>query len=348
MPGSATKILKTLCVGVSGRGQWPLQTCCPEKGFQISALCDLDSSALEAGRELTSVSPSHCYSDYARALAKAEADCVIICTPTVHHVPMARQALERGLPVLVEKGMAPDWETACQAVAFAREVNGIFCVSQNYRYKAVERTLHRVLHAADDPANVGEPYQLDYIQHRVRPEPRTLNYPFASVWDMSCHHFDNFLFWFGPVAEFTAHAFEAPWSNYPYPNNTSAFLRFENGVVVNYFHGHDSARSDFYCGLHGELGAVMARTDESGEQVLEFSHRPVEQWGRSETSAVPLAQAPNESGVLADFHSYIAEGIEPGISGNHNLEVMAMCQMMVISAEENRTVHRSELGICRT
>ncbi len=195
-----------------------------------------------------------------------------------------------------------------------------------------------------DSLYVGKPNQLDHIHHRVRPEPRTLNYPFASVWDMSCHHFDNFLFWFGPVAEFTAHAFGAPWSNYQYPNNTSAFMRFENGVVVNYFHGHDSARGEYHLDLHGERGAVMARSDESGRQVLEFSHRPTDQFGRSETSAVSLEEAPNEAGVLADFHSYITKGIEPGISGNNNLEVMAMCQMMVVSAEEKRTVHRSELA----
>lgn len=338
------KILKTLCVGVSGRGLWPLETCRPEIGFQVTALCDTHESALEAGRELNGLSTGDCYSDYTQALDQSGADCVIICTPTIHHVPMAKQAMERGLPVLVEKGMAPDWETACEAVAFARENNSILCVSQNYRYKAVERTFHRILHAPDDPASVGEPYQLDHIQHRSRPEPRTLNYPFASVWDMSCHHFDNFLFWFGPVAEMIAHAFGAPWSNYQYPNNTSAFMRFESGVVVNYFHGHDSARNHFYLGLHGKLGAVIANTEAGGKQVLQFSQRPGEQFGRTDVGPVPLAEASDEAGVLADFHAYIEEGVEPGISGRNNLEVMALCQMMVISCEEGRTAHRSELA----
>ncbi len=89
------KILKTLCVGVSGRGRWPLQTCRPENGFEITDLCDLEPSALEAGRELAAIPPSHCYSDYSEALEDAEADCVIICTPTVYHVPMAKEALKR-------------------------------------------------------------------------------------------------------------------------------------------------------------------------------------------------------------------------------------------------------------
>jgi predicted dehydrogenase len=304
----------------------------------------MQESALEAGRELTGLSSDECYSDYTQALGESGADCVIICTPTIHHVPMAKQAMERGLPVLVEKGMAPNWDTACEAVNFARENKGVFCVSQNYRYNGLERTLHRLLHTPDDPASIGEPYQMDHIQHRARPEPRTLNYPFASVWDMSCHHFDNFLFWFGPIAEMTAHAFEAPWSKYPHPNNTSAILRFESGVMVNYFHGHDSARNSFYLGLHGKLGAVIAGRDAGGKQMLEFSKRPAEQFGSTDVCPVPFAEASNEAGVLADFFAYIDEGVEPGISGNNNLEVMALCQMMVISCEEARAVRRSDLA----
>ena len=38
-----------------------------------------------------------------------------------------------------------------------------------------------------------------------------------------------------------------------------------------------------------------------------------------------------------------AEGVEPGISGYNNLEVMAICQMLVLSASEGRRVLRSEL-----
>ncbi len=336
------KTLKTLCVGVSGRGRWPLETCQPENGFQVISLCDMSPQALEEGRQLTGLNVADCCSDYTQALDESKADCVIICTPTIHHVPMAKQAMERGLPVLVEKGMAPNWETACEAVNFARDNNSIFCVSQNYRYKAVERTFHRILHTPDDPASVGEAYQLDHIQHRSRPEPRTLNYPFASVWDMSCHHFDNFLYWFGPVAEITAHAFEAPWSKYPHPNNTSAFIRFESGVAVNYFHGHDSARSHFYLGLHGKLGAIISG-NLAGNAILEFSRRPVEQFGRTDVTRVPFSEASDELGVLADFHAYIEKGIEPGISGYNNLEVMALCHMMVISCEQGRTVKRTEL-----
>jgi len=58
-------------------------------------------------------------------------------------------------------------------------------------------------------SRIDEPFLVDYLQHRVRPVPVTLTYPFASVWDMSCHHFDNLPCSLGPVAEVTAHAYRA-------------------------------------------------------------------------------------------------------------------------------------------
>lgn len=340
--------LKTLAVGVSGRGRWPLQKCRAETGFELVALCDLNPNALADARTLTGLPESACHTDYAQALDRSNADCVVICTPTLYHVPMLKQAVERGLPVLTEKGMAPDWETACDAVAFVRRHNGIFCVSQNYRYNALERTMHRLLHKTDDPAYVGRPFMLDFTHHRVRPEPRTLNYPFASVWDMSCHHFDDLVYWLGPVAELTAFAFAAPWSKYEHPNNTSAFMRFQSGVCVNYFHGHDSARGECRIGLHGEKGALMGcvldRTSSTGGLTeLAFTARPDKQFGLSEPIAVQTTDGLGEDGVLRDFHAYITQGKEPGISGNNNLEVMAMCQMVVLSIRENRTVERAEL-----
>jgi predicted dehydrogenase len=343
------KILKTLSVGVSGRGQWPVKTCRPEIGFKLVALCDVNTNALASACDIANLPKSACYTDYEQALDQSDVDCVILCTPTIYHIPMAKRAIERGLPVLTEKGMAPNWSTANEAIAFVRQHNGIFCVSQNYRYNALERTFHRLLTNANDPAFIGHPYLLDLSHHRVRPEPRTLNYPYASIWDMSCHHFDNLVYWLGPVSEITAHAFAAPHSQYEHPNNTSAFMRFQNGTCVNYFHGHDSARGECRINLHGEKGAVFGcvfdqTSSTGGLQSLAFTKRPTTQFGKSDPIAIPFDHHLGEVGVLQDFHAYITQNIVPGISGYHNLEVMAMCQMMVMSIEQHRTVQRTELN----
>lgn len=329
--------LRSLHIGVGGRGHWPLHHAA-SAGFQPVALCDTSEESLAAAREMTGLDESACFTEPAAAMEDGGIDCVIVCTPTRLHVPLAKLALEHGLPVLVEKGMAPDFETALDLVRAADRARIPVCVAQNYRYNAVERTFARCLHNPDDPHHPGPIHSVNYIQHRVRPEPRTLNYPFASVWDMSCHHFDNLLFWLGPIARMTATSYAAPWSAYTHDNNTAALMRFESGAAVTYEHTHDAARAGLAIEFHGECGALWL----AGKEV-KFSQRPTEQFGSRPVQDVPAADAPAERGVLADFRGYILDGAEPGISAKRNLEVMAMCQMMVQSISEDRGVHREDM-----
>jgi predicted dehydrogenase len=332
------RVLRTILVGVSRRGEWPLERARPETGFAPVGLVDPAPEALAAARARTGLPPEACFTSLAEALRAVRAEVVIACSPTVTHVPVARAGFAAGLAVLVEKGMAPDWDSARAVVAEAARMGAKFCVAQNYRYRAMERTVARALRDETAPYAPGRVFWIDYVQHRVRPEPRTLNYPFASVWDMSCHHFDNLLAWLGPVETVTAQSPAAPWSAYAHAANTMALLRFANGTVVHYAHTHDAARAEVRLRLHGERGALFG-----DEGSLEFSPRPAVNFGEAPVAPVELEPGPNEAGVLADFHRYVAEGVEPGISGRHNLETMALCELTVRSIREGRTVARSEL-----
>ena len=335
------RILRVLHVGVANRGTWPLDKCDADTGFAPAALCDLSPAALEQARGRTGLTASACYDDLDAALAGAAGegvDCAILCVPTVHHAPMALKAVRAGLAVLVEKGMAPDWPTARRFAAAVAEAGALACVAQNYRYNPVEQAIRRAITDPADPAHPGEIHLLSYTQHRVRPMVRTLDYPFAGVWDMSCHHFDNMQHWLGPIARLTGFAWRADWSPYAHPNNTAAHLRFANGVAGHYLHTHDAARNCLDVEIHGSRGALVLRDGR-----LTFNERPLEQFGTRPLADVPIGDGDGERALLRDFHAYVAAGREPGISVRHNLEVMAACEMFVRSATDGRAVDRGEL-----
>jgi predicted dehydrogenase len=333
-----TSPLKTLLAGVGGRGGWATRLCTPANGFEIVSLCDPSQDALSAAGTALNLAPDRWFTDLDSALAAGGLDCLIICAPTRFHVPYAIAGFKAGLSVLTEKGMAADWAGAVEVVTAASAHKAVLCVAQNYRYRAMESAITACLTGGRPDADPGRLYMVDYAEHRVRPNVRTLTFPFASVWDMSSHHFDNLLSWLGPVEAITAQAFGAPWSAYEFPNNTSAHLEFASGVRVNYFHGHDCARGEVRVAFQGERGALIRRGDE-----LTFNERPLEQFGTRPIHEVALEPDLNELGVLRDFRAYVTEGVEPGISGYNNLEVMAICQMLVLSASEGRRVLRSEL-----
>jgi predicted dehydrogenase len=333
-----TPLLRVLHVGVGNRGLWPIELCGPRTGFVPAALCDVNPIALEAARHRTGLGSDVCFERYEDALDAVDVDCVIICAPTVFHVPYVTLAALRGLPVLTEKGMSPDWQGARAVVGLADKTGAKICVAQNYRYNAVERTIGLALSNVEHPAHPGRVHLVCYTQQRVRPLPRTLTYPFASIWDMSCHHFDNLLYWFGPIERMSAFSWGASWSAYEHDNNTAGHLVFERGVRGHYIHTHDAARASLEIQIHGERGALWLQ-----EGRLSFSQRPLEQFGERPVEPVALVDAFGEADLLRDFHAYVTRGVEPGVSARHNLETMAACEMMVRSIGAGRTSTRAEL-----
>lgn len=334
-------IIKTILVGVGGRGWWPVEVLGADPRFQPVALVDKNEEFLGAAQRQLDLPDTTAFHDLANALSAVDCDAVVICTPTHTHASLARTAFEAGKHVLVEKGMTFDWEEAKALVRDAEAAGVKFCVAQNYRYNSVEQGVSALLANPDYPHHPGKVAIADLIHHRYRPDPRTLNYPFAMVWDMSCHHADLLTAWLGPAARVTAVSSNTPWSRYEHDADIAAVIEFESGAVCHYVLTHAATLSHYRLTLQGERGALRA-FDIPG---IQFYARPEAQLGSSQPVDCDVAPRPRgEQGVVNDFHRYIAEGIEPGISGRNNLRTLALCEMLVRSARDRRTVGAGELG----
>ena len=325
-------ILRTIHVGIGNRGQWPLRLATEEVGFRPVALVDPDPKMLAAARELGGETPV--FLELEEALTKVRADAAIICSPTRFHLGQGSRCLAAGLHVLVEKGMAPTLADAQQLVSTAETAGRSLCVAQNYRYQSMERTVARMINDPGHPHYAGSPFLIEYTQNRQRPHPRTLDYPFASVWDMSCHHFDTLLSWLGlGFTEVTARAFGPAWSRYTFPNNTSLQIAHASGCLVHYLHTHNAAFNEVHIRVQAERGTILV----DGDRVSFCPRGDVQLQHEIVVAVSPEANA-GELGVLADFHRHCVEGVAVGISGAANLSVMALCDATCRSVESGRTV----------
>lgn len=332
--------LRTIHVGVGGRGVWPVHILGSDAKFEPVALVDVNPDYLAQAQSTLKLPQTALFSDLQTALDRVDADAVVICTPTVTHAPLARLAFAHGKHVLVEKGMTMDWADAQALVNEAAQAEVKFCVAQNYRYLPEMLTVKRLL---DDPHHLHHPGQVevvDFAHHRYRPEPRTLNYPFAMVWDMSCHHVDLLADWLGEARRVTATAYNPTWSRYVDDANIAAVIEYASGAVCHYGLTHAATLSDWRIILQGERGALRT-CDVPGVQ---FYPKPTQQLGSSEPVACEVAPGPpSEQGVADAFYTYVTSNIEPGISGRNNLQTLAVCEMLVRSARLRRAVERTEL-----
>jgi predicted dehydrogenase len=329
--------LRTLHVGVGGRGRWPVEVLTDDPRFDPVGLVDVVPENFVWARGRSGLGAEACFADVGEALARTETDALVVCTPTRTHARLCRAGFAAGKHVLVEKGMTFDWAEARALVREAEAAGVRFCVSQNYRYGAERRTLRQAVASG----RYGAPHVVARINHRHRPEPRTLDYPGAMVWDMACHHFDNLICLFGPAARATAVTHNAPWSPYAHDAGVTAVIELASGPVCSYLLTHQATVPDYRFVLQSERGAL--RTDGDGWRWL--PRGPVRQFapaGPAE-SVEPAPPLRSEQGVVDDWLAWIEGGPEPGISGRNNLETLALCEMVLRSAAAGRRVERGEL-----
>jgi predicted dehydrogenase len=115
-----------LAVGVVGTG-WigedHLADLAPRPDVKIVAVADVDG---DRAAGCAARHGARAYSGHAELLANEELDALWICTPPQHHREPALAAIDRGVPVYLEKPIARDLEDA-RVIAAAVERGGIVC-----------------------------------------------------------------------------------------------------------------------------------------------------------------------------------------------------------------------------
>jgi predicted dehydrogenase len=114
MAAGATVRIGLIGLGAMGRNH--LRVLGEIPGVRLTAIADPLQAALDAAGNATGATT---FLDPQRLIAESEVDAVVIASPTMTHLPLAMAAIERGLPVLVEKPLAATPEDATRIVEAA-------------------------------------------------------------------------------------------------------------------------------------------------------------------------------------------------------------------------------------
>lgn len=102
-------------------------------GFEISAICDIDSQAAEELRAEFAKDAS-IYTDWQTMLDDLKPDIVHICTPHYLHAPMIIEALDRGINVLCEKPLCISYDEIDRILEAEKRSSAQLGVSFQNRY----------------------------------------------------------------------------------------------------------------------------------------------------------------------------------------------------------------------
>lgn len=113
---------------------------------RITALSSRNPASLARAVDVHHLESARVFTDYGEMLASSLIDAVLICTPHQEHPAMARQAIERGLHILVEKPIGVDpGEVRCLVEQLAAHPELTGGVMYNRRQSGAYRQVHQLM-----------------------------------------------------------------------------------------------------------------------------------------------------------------------------------------------------------
>jgi predicted dehydrogenase len=184
--------LRLIQLGLGGWGRnWVEEVTRETPGVTAVAWVEVDPAAREQAVAELGLPTEHVFGSLQEALHAVATDAALLVVPLAVHAPLARQALEAGLHVLVEK---PFTETLAEARALAdlaRERRRVLMVNQNYRWFPAPRLARQLL----QEGAIGRPMACYLDFHFLFGTGYRyffLDEPLLS--DMAIHHFDALRF----------------------------------------------------------------------------------------------------------------------------------------------------------
>lgn len=162
----------------------------------LTAICDTDENMLEKKAQECRLRKEQTFTDYRDMLDSGLIDAVLIATPNSTHVPIALEAVKRGIPYTVEKPVGlktEEVEKLYNATIGANIKNSVLFA---YRFKAAARYARHIIRSGD----IGEVYHVyvEYLQdYDMRPYSLPTFWRFDEklagggvVYDLSSHMMD--------------------------------------------------------------------------------------------------------------------------------------------------------------
>lgn len=144
-----TTPLKGLLIGCGFFSKNQLHAWADVEGAEIVAVCDLDEARARDAAQTFAIADWHTDSAVMQA---GGFDFVDLCTTMETHETLVAQAMAAGLPVIVQKPLAPDYETCLRIVDNVTAHGGRMMVHENFRFQKLFRRLRAIL----DSGEIGE------------------------------------------------------------------------------------------------------------------------------------------------------------------------------------------------
>ncbi len=292
---------------------------------------------------------------FARA---GELDLIVIASPNRTHVPLARTALEAGLPVVVDKPLAATAAEAESLAALADSRGLLLSAFQNRRWDNDFRTVSRLV--ADGALGEVQRFESRFERWRPRPkggwresgDPAEIG---GLLYDLGSHLVDQALTLFGPATGVYAET-DVRRAGAETDDDTFIALTHRGGVRSHLWMSATTAQLGPRFRVLGDTAGYVKYGLDPQEGALREGLRPdgatpwgVEadsSWGRLGAGESPLTgggePVPTLPGDYPAYYAAIAEALRTGgrppVTAREAAAALRVLEAAKASAEQGRTI----------
>ena len=281
-------------------------------------------------------------------LLATEVEVVVVLTPNPSHYELARQALEAGKHVVVDKPFTVTSAEADQLVEIARTHHRVLGVFHNRRWDGDFLTVQKLI----DEGSLGRLVEFESHFDRFRPELkgvwREQDQPGSGVlYDLGSHLLDQALVLFGPP--------EWVWADLRAQRGGPAVDHFE--LVCGYADLKVTLKSSCLACLagprfllHGDRGSYIKLGLDPQEEALkagqlprgsDWGKEPPSAWGRLVTAddeRLVETLAGDYPAFYRDFVAAVRGGRPPAVTGAQATQVIRGLELAMLSHQERRVI----------
>jgi predicted dehydrogenase len=338
---------KVLMVGAGGfAGDW-LANFLPafRDRLVVTGLVDVDRAVLNRAADALGLAPEGRYTDMTTAFAATDADFCILAIPPQYNREAVALAVGRGLPVLSEKPIAPDWKSCVDIYRMVTQTGLKMAVIQNYRYINPIVTLKEALRSG----MLGE---ILYIVARFTVDHRhngggkfRHDLPDIMLYEASVHHFDQLRHLSGADCRWiTGQAWNVPGSGYDTDCCGLFVMGMDNGVRCQYETAYIAAgtQNDWYrehYRVMGERGSLIVNRHDPVRLVEHIAQ------GRTRVTDLAPAVTPFEShqAIIDTFLKWLDGGPAPQTVLTDNIKTSAITFAAARASREGAVVDVAQM-----
>jgi scyllo-inositol 2-dehydrogenase (NADP+) len=319
-------------------------------GLHLAAI--LERSGREAAEKYPDVRIARSMDEL---LSMTEIGLVVIATPNETHFPLARQCLEAGRDVIVDKPFTTTLEEAVSLVRLAKTANRLLTVYQNRRYDGDFQAIGQLVVAG----TLGRIVRFETTYDRFRPllKPgawRETARPGSGIlFDIAPHLIDHALVLFGLPEAVTADV-RAERENAVADDAFDITLRYPNGLCAVLRSSILAAAPRPRFVLLGTQGSFVKQSFDPQEMNLRrgyipegkpWGYEPEENWG---VLTIPAGKSfeqrriPPAACDYRDYYSNVRDAIlgrvALAVTPEYALEVMRLLELARESSQKRRTI----------